>query len=117
MSIDHLLAVVPVADLQRSNRWYEALFGRGADNNPMASLVEWQVLPHGWVQVFVDEARAGSGLMNVAVDDLDAHIAEVRGRGLDPGEVVEANKGVRLSTLADPDGNLIRLVGGFRVRY
>ena len=55
--------------------------------------------------------------MNLAVDDLDAHLAEVRGRGLDPGEVVEADKGVRLSTLADPDGNLIRLIGGFRVRY
>ena len=49
--------------------------------------------------------------------DLDAHLSEVRGRGLDPGEVVEADKGVRLSTLADPDGNLIRLIGGFRVRY
>ena len=117
MSIDHLLSVVPVADIERSNRWYAALFGRGADNNPMASLVEWQVLPGGWVQVFADEERAGSGLLNLAVDDLDAHLAEVRTRGLDPGEVVHANKGVRLSTLADPDGNLIRLVGGFRVTY
>ena len=117
MSIDHLLSVVPVADLQRSNRWYTTLFGRGADNNPMPTLVEWQVLPGGWVQVFTDGERAGSGLLNFAVDDLDSHRAELRSRGLDPGEVVTADKGVRLSTLADPDGNLIRLVGGFRVRY
>jgi len=41
---------VPVADLQLSSRWYEALFGRAADNNPMPTLVEWQVLPGAWVR-------------------------------------------------------------------
>ena len=84
MSIDHLLAVVPVADLQRSNRWYEALFGRGADNNPMASLVEGRCCRTAGFRSSSTRARAGSGLMNLAVDDLDAHLAEVRGRGLDP---------------------------------
>lgn len=117
MPIDHLLSVVPVADIERSTRWYRALFGREADNNPMPSLVEWQVLAGGWVQVFADDQRAGAGLLNLAVEDLDDHILEVRDRGLEPGEVVTADKGVRLSTLADPDGNLIRLIGGFRVRY
>jgi glyoxylase I family protein len=117
MKIDHLLAVVPVTDLENSNRFYEAMFGRHADNNPMPTLVEWQVLPGGWVQVFTDDERAGSGLLNFAVEDLEAAIAEVQQRGLDPGEITEANKGVRLSTLTDPDGNTIRLVGGFRVNY
>jgi glyoxylase I family protein len=41
----------------------------------------------------------------------------VRERGLDPGEIVEANKGVRLSAITDPDGNTIRFIGGFRVEY
>ena len=59
MSIEHVLAVVPVSDLQASSRWYEALFGRPADNNPMPTLAEWQVVPGGWVQVFTDaNARA-----------------------------------------------------------
>ena len=70
MSIEHVLAVVPVSDLQASSRWYEALFGRPADNNPMPTLAEWQVVPGGWVQVFTDAERAGSGLLNFAVDDL-----------------------------------------------
>ena len=117
MSIEHVLAVVPVSDLQESNRWYEALFGRPADNNPMPTLVEWQVVPGGWVQVFIDAERAGSGLLNFAVDDLETHVAELRERGLSPGEFVDANKGVRLSTINDPDGNTIRLVGGFRTEY
>ena len=107
MPIEHVLAVVPVSDIDAANTWYE-LFGRPADNNPMPPLVEWQVVPGGWVQVFIDEERAGSGLVNFAVDDLEAHIAEVKSRGLEPGEVVDATKGVQLSTIVDPDGNVIR---------
>jgi glyoxylase I family protein len=117
MSIEHVLAVVPVTDLDRSRRWYEKLFGRAADNNPMPSLVEWQVVPGGWVQVFDDDQRARSTTVNVAVRDLDAHIEDLRRRGLEPGEIIEANKGVRLFALTDPDGNTVTLMGGFRVRY
>ncbi|WP_370330644.1 VOC family protein [Mycolicibacterium hippocampi] len=117
MAIDHLLAVVAVSDLHVSREWYTGLFGRRPDNEPMATLAEWQVTPQGWLQVFVDPDRAGSSLFNLAVDDLDAYVAAVASRGLEPEAVVEANKGVRLSTLTDPDGNLIRLIGGFRVRY
>ena len=117
MSIKHVLAVVPVSDLQASSRWYEALFGRPADNNPMPTLAEWQVVPGGWVQVFTDAERAGSGLLNFAVDDLEAHVADLRQRGLEPGDFTDANKGIRLSALTDPDGNTISLIGGFRVQY
>ncbi|AFM15241.1 lactoylglutathione lyase family protein [Mycolicibacterium chubuense NBB4] len=117
MSIQHVLAVVPVSDIAVSQKWYATLFGRPEDNHPMPSLVEWQVLSGAWVQVFNDEGRAGSGLLNFAVDDLDAEIAGLRRRGIEPGAVVEANKGVRLSALVDPDGNTVTLIGGFRVEY
>lgn len=117
MSIDHVLAVVPVSDVQKSQQWYSSLFGRSEDNNPMPTLVEWQVLPGAWVQVFADPQRAGSGLLNFAVDDLESHLSEVRERGLEPEEILDANKGVRLSTITDPDGNTIRFIGGFRVQY
>lgn len=117
MTFQHVLAVVPVSDLDRAKAWYEKLFGRPADNTPMPVLAEWQVVPGGWVQVFVDEERAGTGLLNFAVDDLPAHVAAATEAGLRPGGIEDANKGVRLATLADPDGNTIRLIGGFRVEY
>jgi glyoxylase I family protein len=115
--IEHVLSVVPVTDLEVSTPWYEKLFGRSPDNNPMPVLVEWQVVPGGWVQVFVDAERAGSGLVNFAVDDLAEHVKAAQERGLQPGEIEDANKGVELSTLRDPDGNMIRLIGNFRVDY
>ncbi|SEH51098.1 hypothetical protein SAMN04489835_0745 [Mycolicibacterium rutilum] len=117
MTIEHVLAVVPVADIEVSSRFYTDLFGRAPDNTPMPTLVEWQVRPGAWVQVFCDAERAGRGLLNLAVDDLDVHLAELRERGLAPGEIVEANKGVRLARVEDPDGNEITIIGGFRVEY
>lgn len=117
MTIDHVLAVVPVTDVEASRKWYTELFGRPPDNNPMPTLVEWQVLPGAWVQVFHDPQRAGGGLLNFAVDHLERHIAGLRDRGLDPEEIVGASKGVRLSKVTDPDGNEIGIIGGFRVEY
>ncbi len=118
MTIEHVLAVVPVADFDAANAWYERLFGRPADNLPMEGLlVEWRVTETGWVQVTLDANRAGSALLNFAVDDLDRHIAELSRRGLAPGAIETVNKGVQLSTTRDPDGNTITFIGSFRVRY
>ncbi len=117
MSIEHVLAVVAVSDLQRADAWYEALFGRSADNRPMPTLVEWQVTGEGWVQVTVDPGRAGSGMLNFAVDDLAAMKVELADRGVSTGPIQAVNKGVELSATADPDGNTITFIGNFRVRY
>jgi hypothetical protein len=118
MSIDHVLAVVPVSDFSASHGWYTLLFGQPADNLPMAGLlVEWRVTGTGWVQVTLDPARAGTALLNFAVDDLDQHRKELHDRGLAPGDVVLANKGVQLSSISDPDGNTITFIGNFRVVY
>lgn len=117
MAIKHVLAVVPVSDIATSGQWYASLFGRPADNNPMPSLVEWQVLPGAWVQVFTDPDRAGNGLLNFAVDDLEAHLGDLGGRGIASAEIVEANKGVRTCAVTDPDGNTITFIGGFRIVY
>ena len=117
MSIEHVLAVVPVSDLERADAWYEALFGRPADNRPMPSLVEWQVTSAGWVQVTVDTDRAGSGLLNLAVDDLAATRDELAARGVSTREIQPVNKGVELLPTNDPDGNAITLIGNFRVNY
>ena len=117
MAIEHVLAVVPVSDLDAANAWYESLFGRPADNRPMPSLAEWQVTGAGWVQVTVDADRAGSGLLNFAVDDLAAMREELSSRGVETGEIQTVTKGVELSATDDPDGNTITLIGNFRVEY
>lgn len=117
MSIDHVLAVVPVADFDAARAWYERLLARPADNRPMDNLAEWQVTDTGWIQVFHDADRAGATQLNLAVDDLDKHIAGLADRGLAAGAITTASKNVRLSSITDPDGNTITFIGGFRVKY
>lgn len=117
MAVDHVLAVVAVSDIDRSGAWYSALFGRPADNNPMPILLEWQVKDGAWVQITVDEARAGTSMLNLAVSDLQGEREQLEARGVSSGDIVDASKGVQLSALSDPDGNAITLIGGFRVQY
>jgi len=115
--VDFVLAVVAVRDIEASRAWYTTLFGRDPDNNPMPSLVEWQVTDGGWVQVTEDPLRAGNGMFNLALSDFEEGVRELRERGLGAGEIIDANKGVRLCPIADPDNNMIHLVGNFRVKY
>jgi hypothetical protein len=83
----------------------------------MVNLAEWRVTDTGWVQVTVDSSRAGQALLNFAVDDLTTHREAVGRRGLTMDAVVDANKGVQLSSIGDPDGNTLTFIGGFRIHY
>jgi glyoxylase I family protein len=117
MTVNHVLAVAPVSDIDTASAWYESLFGRAPDNRPMNSLAEWRVTETGWLQVWQDADRAGSALVNFAVDDLERQCADLAARGLDPGPIETVNKAVQLSTIVDPDGNTITFIGNFRVEY
>jgi hypothetical protein len=83
----------------------------------MDSLAEWRVTDTGWMQVHRDADRAGTALLNLAVDDLTAHLDGLRARGLAPGPIQTASKGVQLSAITDTDGNTITFIGSFRTDY
>jgi catechol 2,3-dioxygenase-like lactoylglutathione lyase family enzyme len=118
VSINHVLAVVPVADFEASRAWYEQLFGRPGDNLPMPGrLAEWRVTDNGWLQLTRDAERAGSTLLNFAVDDLTAQVAELAARGLTADAIVTVSRGVQLSAINDPDGNTLTFIGNFREQY
>jgi glyoxylase I family protein len=80
-------------------------------------LVEWRLTDSGELQVWQDSDRAGQGLVNLAVDDLPGHRDELAGRGIVTGEIKAVNKGVQRSSVADPEGSQITLLGNFRIRY
>jgi hypothetical protein len=43
VEITQVLAGIAVADLHRAAAWYEVLFGRPADAEPMDGLIEWRI--------------------------------------------------------------------------
>jgi catechol 2,3-dioxygenase-like lactoylglutathione lyase family enzyme len=117
MNIDHVLAVVPVADIAISRDWYRRLLDREPDNNPMDSLIEWKVTTNGWLQVSAELARAGQAQVNFAVKRLAEEVDEIRQRGIVPGEIQQVSNDVEICSIVDPDGNVITLIGNFRVTY
>lgn len=118
MAIDHTLAVVAVSDFDTSHDWYRRFFGTEATNVPMpGSLAEWRTTDTGWIQMFHAPEHAGHSLANIAVDDIGRFIATLLERGIETGEIIDANKGVQICSIDDPDGNTITLIGNFRTQY
>ncbi|MGP4088095.1 VOC family protein [Streptomyces sp. KR55] len=107
MAITNIYAVMPVADFEAARGWYERLWGRPADRNPMDGLAEWQVIEGGAIQLLRDPDRAGLAMLTVGVDDTDAQAAAVAERGLDMGPVRDTHGGFRVAAISDPAGNVI----------
>lgn len=110
MDLHRTLPVLPVRDIEAAAQWYEKLLGRPADARPMPSLAEWAITDTSTLQVFGDPANAGHACVNFDVESVDAAEAELRGRAVVPGEVIEASSGVRILPVPDPDGNTIHLL-------
>ncbi|MBC8071830.1 MAG: VOC family protein [Deltaproteobacteria bacterium] len=109
--ITNVLAVVCVTDVERARGWYERALGRPVDREPMEGCLEWQLGDGGGLQVIADPEHAGHGMVTLGVDDIDAHVAVLRGRGLEvdgthEGDMPEGAT-IRIAQLRDPDGNLV----------
>jgi catechol 2,3-dioxygenase-like lactoylglutathione lyase family enzyme len=102
-----LFAGLPVADLQPALEWYERLLGRPPDMRPNEREATWQLADAGWVYVVADPDRAGKGLITLIVDDLEAHVAELTGRGIEAGAIETLGSVVMKSEVVDPEGNRI----------
>ncbi len=107
MAITGIYANVACSDLARSRDWYETLFGRAPDAEPMDGLVEWHWDPHGF-QLHNDPAKAGNGTLTLMTSGL--HAEKARLAGLGAGEVEPAAH-FSILRLRDPDGNLVVLAG------
>lgn len=110
MALD-LYAGIPVSDYVRALRWYERLLGSPPTFVASATEAVWELAEHR--SVFVEErpGHAGHAMHTIFVDDLDALVAQIAGRGLDPVERETYSNGVRHATYRDPDGNEIGFGG------
>lgn len=106
-TLQGIYAHLDCRDLDASEGWFTALFGRGPDTRPMQGLIEWAHGENG-LQVFHDAGRAGRGTLLLIVGDLEAERARLDKTGLSPG-AVEPGGGGTICRLADPDGNRVVL--------
>jgi hypothetical protein len=67
------------------------------------------VTDSGWLCLIADAQAAGTSLHTLLTDDLDAFIAALPERGIDPGPIEPVTTGVRQSIVTDPDGNRLKV--------
>jgi catechol 2,3-dioxygenase-like lactoylglutathione lyase family enzyme len=106
----HLFAGLRVRDFAEARAWYEHLLGEPTFF-PHDSEAVWTVADERSVYVVEDADRAGRCVVTLFVDDLDAWVAAIATRGLEPDEHETYENGVRKVVYRDPDGNEVGFGG------
>jgi glyoxalase/bleomycin resistance protein/dioxygenase superfamily protein len=111
MDVD-LFAGIAVADYPGALGWYERLFGRAPAFFPHDTEAVWEVAEHRYVNVVQMPEHAGHARHTLFVGDLDAVVARIARRGIEPALRETYDNGVRKTTFRDPDGNEVAYAGG-----
>lgn len=106
----HLFAGLRVRDFGAARPWYEQLFGEPTFY-PHATEAVWTLAEDRSVYVVQDAASAGNSVVTIFVDDLDARVAAIAGRGLEPTERETYSSGARKVIYRDTDGNEVGFAG------
>ena len=108
MNLQRIYTVLLTADLAAAERWYTKLLGRGPDNRPMHTLVQWELFDEGGLALSSDEEIAGRGVMFLYVDDVAAERRRLQALDIVLGDDIEGDYST-LAQVRDPDGNLLTL--------
>ena len=106
-----LFAGIPVSDLAVARSWYERLFGAPPAFLPNEIEAVWEIAEHRYVYVVQRPEDAGHATHTVFTDDLDARVAAMAERGLEPARRETYANGTRKVTYRDPDGNEVGFGG------
>ncbi|MFI6922290.1 VOC family protein [Nonomuraea spiralis] len=106
-----LYSVVCVRDRAASQKWYEAFFGRPADEI-IGEEYLWQVGENAWVVIddrHMRAARVGGTMITFGVSGLDEILSRLAAYGVEHEPVETYGNGVRHVEVLDPDGNSLSL--------
>jgi catechol 2,3-dioxygenase-like lactoylglutathione lyase family enzyme len=100
----HLFAGLRVRDFAAARAWYEQLLGEPTFF-PHATEAVWTLADERSVYVVEATEGAGNGVVTLFVDDLDARVAAIAARGVEPVDRETYANGVRKVVYRDADGN------------
>jgi predicted enzyme related to lactoylglutathione lyase len=104
MALD-LFAGIPVNDYAAALVWYQQLFGSPPTFFASDTEAVWELAEHRWVFIVQRAEHAGHAMHTILVDDLDARVAQIADRGLEPTKRETYENGMRKTTYCDADGN------------
>ncbi len=108
MNLQKIYTALLTTDLAAAERWYTNVLGRGPDNRPMDTLVQWELFDQGGLALSTDNEIAGRGVMFFYVEDVAAERRRLHGLGIVLGDDIEGDYST-LAQVRDPDGNLLTL--------
>src|SRR2546428_9976256 len=79
-----LFAGIPVADYAAALKWYERLLGAPPTFFPHDTEAVWELAEYRYVYIVERPQHAGHAMHTLFVDDLDALVAQIADRGLNP---------------------------------
>ncbi len=114
------LVPVPVGDVDRAKAFYVERLGfvEDVDVRPADGVRVVQLTPPGsacsigmgtGLPAYDDMPPGAIKGLHLVVADIEQARADLVGRGVDVGEVVDVGGGVKYAWLADPDGNTLTL--------
>ena len=110
MTLD-LFAGNRVSDYETAKSWYERLLGKEPSFIPHATEAVWELAEHRFLYIVEDGEGAGGALQLLFVEDLDALVADIASRGIEPDERVTYPGKARKAIYRDADGNEIGFGG------
>jgi catechol 2,3-dioxygenase-like lactoylglutathione lyase family enzyme len=105
-AITHLIAGVPVSDLDAGIDWYTRLLGRPPDLR-VGYEVLWDVDEHATLFIEPNPGHAGAGRITFAVGGLDEILERLAAARIEHEPIETYSNGVRHVKIPDPDGNAI----------
>lgn len=108
MALIKVYAQLNCTDIKSSAQWYQKLFGRRSDVNPMDGLKEWHHGSDAGFQLACMPDGAGHGSITLIVSDLASEHGRLVKAGLNVGEIVVGDF-ASFAQLSDPDGNTVIL--------
>ena len=99
-----------VSDFEAAKAWYVRLLGAEPSFLPHDTEAVWELAEHRYLYI-VEEAGAGGSVQLIWVDDLDATVAAIGERGLEPDERETYAGKAQKAIYRDPDGNEVAFGG------
>lgn len=107
LDVQGLYAAMLVSDLKAAEAFYTQVMGRGPDDRPMPTLIQWRGFGMAaGIQLFEGAGRPGGSRMTLVVPDMDKARNDLQGRGVTLGAISQGEYG-KIAQLADEDGNTI----------
>src|SRR5215207_3966033 len=99
----YLFAGIPVNDYAAALAWYQRLLGSPPTFFPSDTEAVWELAEHRSVFIEQRPEHAGHAMHTILVDDLDALVAQIAARGLEPTKRETYSDGMCKATYHDPD--------------